>query len=97
MGSLQAPAAGGEHFGNTASHVQVWGVSGAWFVSKRTIVRVGSQPPEAIFLKIRLLRINFGALTQSDFVLPMILGGWVWGEVFEDKASQNQFWGTSAI
>ena len=35
---------------------------------------MGSQPPEAIFLKIRLHRINFGALRQSDFVLPMILG-----------------------
>ena len=32
-------------------------------------------------MKIRHLRINFGALPQSDFVLPMIPGAGVWGEV----------------
>ena len=30
-------------------------------------------------MKIKLLRINFGALPQSDFILPMILGAGVWG------------------
>ena len=93
LGPLKAPASGGEIFENQVSQNQVGAPPESDFVLTIILLagvwgRYRPQPPEAKFLKIKLLGINFGALPQSDlFLLSTILGAGVWGRY------RRNFWG----
>ena len=85
LGPLKAPASGGEIFENQASQNQVGAPPESDFVLTIILLvgvwgRYRPQPPEAKFLKIKPRNVNFGVLSEADFVQAMNLVAGVCGK-----------------